>query len=990
MSLLENDNLLPGAITEIKSEYSTGYDTSKFGTTDSVCVMGTAFDGPVGVPVKIYSPEHAKYVFGKSFDYKTRKEATLVSEIQNAWDRGCRTIYAVRISGDSIHKDFKLATGDLKLRVEGIFPSNKNKSVFFHYDAVDTISEIANGEEASIKIYKPAERATIEEKMQGKVTKENAILVNTVKIKSNWNISKGSRLVDFVRLFNNYRTNNVLKLSIVDEDGNNVTETIEAQTLAFGDLIPGIYFIGRDRNAQNTVAKTIASSVFVKDEDRDLVYEGFEGNVFTTLKLNTDVTSEYPVYAKDAASLNACIDKIDSITMSKLFDFLEVSGKVDSVWLQDKNDYEKVNLKDFEKYMILGSGFANTARIVETKQGTGIYKVEEVVSENDLNKVVPITEGIYSVLENLKTKYRVLTCADADKEIKGKLPKKSEFLMSNPKTSEIFSNTVSVTSKLEKNDISAKAKTYSFELRTLSEDSHLLSAEMIVEELSKTSGKVAIAKYALDATTIESTGFDSSLLEDGDIVLFKSSIEKKVNGRMVTCEDKSEFVDSLIVTESGIFKVTQGQSGLTATAVTSLEDIAKATLILAEIRGEIAIFKVKVSDAAITSIEVEAMLSSVMNEEDIFTVILPVISKTVVTNKVVIKAPNLDITSLSELVIAMSNASLLKKKFEFNIGRSIPDAAKYYSVIPDIFEKPASGEVINTATSKVNSETATNDFIDRGLPIYDKSIYIPFKTGDNFARQLAQHCTYTSIKTSPTHGIIGCKKLLATNLKAVADKVEVLANTDFNLYAKKGNGNDMLDRNNMPYPIGRNVSVVFFQNRVEAGDNYTFLSSGAAAYAGMISVLPVDSSSTFQAINAEPTFELSNYQLGRLTQAGFVTIKNSYTKGYTITDGITMAPITSPFRRLSVTRIINTVDEAIRGASEPFIGKQNSLAARNSLQTAIKSKLDLMIEKIIEKYNFKLIVDRSAEKMGIINIEYNVIPLNEIREVRNTISVKDN
>ena len=32
---------------------------------------------------------------------------------------------------------------------------------------------------------------------------------------------------------------------------------------------------------------------------------------------------------------------------------------------------------------------------------------------------------------------------------------------------------------------------------------------------------------------------------------------------------------------------------------------------------------------------------------------------------------------------------------------------------------------------------------------YDYDMYIPYRTVDNFARQLAQHCTYTELKTTP-------------------------------------------------------------------------------------------------------------------------------------------------------------------------------------------------------------------------------------------------
>ncbi len=81
------------------------------------------------------------------------------------------------------------------------------------------------------------------------------------------------------------------------------------------------------------------------------------------------------------------------------------------------------------------------------------------------------------------------------------------------------------------------------------------------------------------------------------------------------------------------------------------------------------------------------------------------------------------------------------------------------------------------------------------------------------------------------------------------------------------------------------------------------------------------------------------------------------------------------------------MEEVIRTATEPFIGKQNHLTNRNSMQTAIKSGLDNLKGKLIEAYEFKLSTDSASTKLGIINIEYRVVPIYEIREVRNKITV---
>lgn len=998
MSVFDQELILPGVVTDIISDYNAGYDTSQFGSTDSVAILGTAFNGPVGRPVKIYSPEHAKYVFGSAFDFQTRREATLVAEIQDAWDRGCRTIYAVRVSGKEIYKDFQLASdAECKLRVSGIFPNNDNKNVFFEFDAVDTLSEVANGSEDTIKIYKPATRATIEEKMLGKVIKENSILVNSIKLRSNWNVSETTRLVDFINLFNEYRYNNVLRLSIVDEEGNDITETPLAQGLAFGDLFPGIYFIGRDRNSSKIIAKTELDEIFVPEENKNVIYENFSGNIYKDLKVNTDITKDLPIYHKDVTQLNRLIDKVEDVTMVKLFDFLEVPGKVDLIWLKDKVDYEEVQVDDFDMYKRLGSGYATSAKITETKEGTGVYKVVEVTSENDLNRVVAINDGIYSMLENLRADYRVLTGKYADVEIKGTLPKKSEFLVSNPKSSSIFAETIRVTPKLDRDDLSTTAKNYKFSLKTLEEDSKILSSDSVIESLYNKNGTYEIYKYAYEVE--EKSSIDIKEFKNGDLILSQGVMHRVESGKLVELTDisiyKSEFVNKFIVTNKMIYEVNaSSDSRLEFIKLLDAKTLKDANFINVDVDGKTTVFQVKSSDSELTSITPVALLSDILEESSsMFTVVTPAIDNNKLVNFVDMRVLNLEATSLGELIIQMNEDESLNKIFEFDLDSKLSESIRYIPVLGDnddsVFDKGAEDSV-NVEANKINSSSGNPSIVDRGMPVYDKSLYLPFKTTDNFARHLAQHCIYTGLKTAPTHGIIGCSKLTTSNLKTISDRVDKLVGLDLNLYAKRPNGNDMLDKNNLPYPIGRGISVTFFQNKVDTGDNYTYVSVGASGYAGMVSTLPIDQSSTSQPINIDTTtFELTNYQLGRLTQAGYVTVKNSYTQGYVITDGVTMAPVTSPFRRLAVTRIVNGIDEAIRAAAEPFIGKQNHLANRNSLQTAIKSSLDKMLNQLIEKYDFKLVVDKSAERMGIIEIQYTIVPIYEIREVRNRLTVTD-
>ena len=954
MGVFDNELILPGTITEITSDYSYGYDTTLFGTTDSVTIIGTAFNGPVGTAVAVYSPEHAAYIFGESYDYATRREATLVAEIKNAWERGCRTIYAVRVSGKDISKDFEMVPETkLKLRVAGLFPSNANKEIYMVYDNTD-------GAEM-IKLYKPAKRATMQEKLEGLVDKEDSILVAKIEVNNSYGLTKDSRLVELIKIVNEHYYNNVVRLSIVDENGNDVTiSSKEAQALSVGAMFPGAYFIGRDKNKGAVL--TDIQYKFAKDGVKP--YENFEDFIYKQLVINTDVTAAYPVYGATIGDLN---EKFP-IKMNTMFDFLEVPGKVDEVFAPNKVDYEEVDIAEFDLYKRLGSGFAITAK-AELNEAGEIKKVKETPT-SDKNRIAGISDGIYSMLENLKSDYRVLTCGVADKAITGKLPRKDDFKIMRA-NSTTMKGLIQVDAVVDPK-LFVEPKSYKFAIEKIDE---IISGEEIETLLytDKTVKSVSVAT-AIGAKSIFEEG-TLTVVEDQTVVKVARVTEGVVKG--LTATENSSMIGMLLFCGNAVLEVKASGDELIA-EVPSLVTLGTTAgsepykYVLVEAHGSVYVYEVK--DQALTDLLPVGSVEEVFNSNDDKTLIT-IQSEYGTENVITIKSTEFDYITVEEFVGLLNEDKNVNKLFDFKLTTQ------------GIVEKDSTVEEVFDLLTAIDETTVLAADKENGV---DTNLYIPYKTIDNFARHMAHHCTYTSLKTAPTHGIIGCAKLMDVNLTSVAKKVESVLDIDLTLYAKKPNGKDILDRNNMPYPIGKNISVVVGQYVVSTMDGYSYICNGATGYAGMVSVLPLDQSSTNQPINIPtPMYELTNYQLGKLTQKGFVTFKQSYTQGFVVTDGITMAPATSPFRRLSVTRITNAIEQVIRAACEPFIGKQNHLANRNSMQTAIKSGLDKLKGRLIEGYTFKLQLDPAAAKMGIVNIDYKIVPIYEIREVRNTISVGD-
>lgn len=979
MKLFDQDIVLPGVFTEIISDYSSGYDTSLFGTTDSVAIIGTAFNGPVGRPVEIYSPEHARYMFGPVYDSKTRKEATLIANIQDAWDRGCRTIYAVRISGKDIFKDYQLsADTNLKLRVSGIFPSNSNKDIYMTFED--------EAYEMNMQIFKPAQRATINEKKFGMVESQDAVIVNKIDL-YNGGITKDDELIELIKRVNEHSYNNVLRLSIVDNKGNDVTlSSIDAKSLKVGDMFPGIYTIGRSSNAPGVTSDTKLDLVMSGKP-----YDTYEGKFYKKLSLNTNVAMDIPVYSA-AKDLHTMLD-ISSLSQ---YDFLSVANKIDEVFLKDKIDYEEVNLSEFDLYKKLGSGFAVNSQIIEV--ATDKFKVKEVIDKSI--KKTEIKDGMYSMLENLTSKYRVLCGVSADSSIKGKLPKANEFKFARIGEVDMLDKTITVQSNVDQKDLTT-AKSYDISFEELSEDE--------ISTLNSVNSSLYIGKTIRQATLLTAlemkdnkelysegalflvTGYESDEYSAPVDLLFTYSNGKFINLHKFVGKNEVDHMEGdLVMANNALYAcvneaLNYRNSGLTSKtfiAATKLEVENKDFAIVCLENGTFVIASLKepeigggesdiLSRSTGLSCNILGTVESVLNEEEdkLIVSLTSVYNK----NKIVIKSNQFDFLTIDEIV-EMLNAD---KDFSKLFTIKIKDITKAQDFISDIKDEP-------------NIELGAS-LVDRKIT-FDTNLLIPFRTDDSFGRHLAQHCMYTSLKTSPTHGIMGTKILLDMGLESISNRVKKLVELrlDTQLVAKKSNGTDMLDSNNMPYPIGRKLSVIVGQYQVTTGDNYTFISNMAAGYAGMISCLPLDQSSTCQSINIPgQMYELTNYQLSSLTSAGFVTIKKSYSKGWVITDGITMATPESAYRRLSSSRIADGLEDIIRRVCEPYIGKQNHLANQNSLRSAIKSELDKLKDRLIESYDFKLLVDKASAKLGIINIEYSIIPIYEIKAINNSIKITD-
>ena len=1102
-SIFDDELILPGVITEVVNDYNAGYDTSEFGTTDAVTIIGTAFNGPVGMPIPIFSPEYAKQAFGGSFDSATRREASLVPEIYDAWDRGCRTIYAVRVSGKEMYKDFEFAVEtDLKLRVSGKYPYNENKKCFFFFDA----NQSSTVNPGVIKIYKPADRTTVQEKLQGVVDNINSVLVTEIKLENN-SITKSSKLTDLIDVFNNNSNNNVLRLSVVDSNGVELTASAkEVQVLNVGDIFPGVYTICKADNAEGVIAKTDVQINIINESSNIKPYTSFNESIWKKLVINTNVNKPYPLYGAVFNDFKNCYPEL---VIDQEFECYKRVGFLDSMVVNDKVDYEEVELDPFELYQKLGKGFVRTAKIEQ--KAPGKYKVV-VPNEDDSNRVVGINDGIYSILENHKSDYTVLAGITAETSIAGKLPKKDAFKVVDRENIDIkeiledgsFGNVI-LQAKVKKDaDDFSMAADYKIgihadELDTINHDYIVNNISPIryrrVPVLGRRNVEINKQFEGIDngqlALVIDDTVELDNLIQvipavpehfelydvniHGENVVLFTVVEEVVNvesevlasevpdfqvgavlvlipevpEEKITISDQDGFIDfaeikagiefgELYEFDARIKRFVKAENNVLGIGTFGKEDYDCARL-LVQIGDLLVSFKQDKEDiskfvlAANAVGEMEEVYPFIIADNIVYSTSITVTNDS--ANELIIRdkdgcaimdedghfltfepenpliMPFMALKDLAEGMLKEEEFTIIAAEEDIpKLPCKLSDNMTFINVYSNEIEFSSQEEMVQRLNESqqmkdkfefalaVNSsayDELPNHLGGRGLSRkeefrYDTTLYVPYTTTDNFARHLAQHCLYTQLKTYPTHGIIGCDKLTGVNLATIAQRVDDICNFDFDLYAKKDNGNYMYDSNNEPYAIGRCVSIVFMQYAVGTGDGYRYTSGGAAGYAGMVSSLPIDRSSTNQpiAIN-EMSYELSNYQLGRLNSKGIVCAKNSTNNGVVIVDGITQAPITSAYRRLSAAKTINAVDKILRNVLEPYIGLMDSLTVRNSMNTAIKSSLNDLKDILIQDYKFKIYTDSSNGNLGVIKIDYILIPLNEIREIRNQVEITD-
>jgi hypothetical protein len=295
----------------------------------------------------------------------------------------------------------------------------------------------------------------------------------------------------------------------------------------------------------------------------------------------------------------------------------------------------------------------------------------------------------------------------------------------------------------------------------------------------------------------------------------------------------------------------------------------------------------------------------------------------------------------------------------------------------------------------------------------------------NFAYQLSNFCFLASQQQNECHGMIGVKPPVSTSLKDLAtwfgkspivnasgvittNGTGLLGNkfmggrlTSGNIAGLTINGVDgkadggfintdsgfidgvqQKDRNNKLVDMGKYLSVCAAQALFSNLVNSSYTSTIAAAYAGFVSTLPIESAPTNKVLpSVGLNFNLNISKTNELAGKRYIAL-TSKLKGVVIADAPTAARPDSDYRRLSTNRIVKAAVDAVRAVSEPYLGEGLSGARMAALDTAQEQILTkLQKAGILKRYDKRLSATPDQAVLGQGTVELTLVPAFELRKL---------
>lgn len=330
---------------------------------------------------------------------------------------------------------------------------------------------------------------------------------------------------------------------------------------------------------------------------------------------------------------------------------------------------------------------------------------------------------------------------------------------------------------------------------------------------------------------------------------------------------------------------------------------------------------------------------------------------------------------IEDLIIAdVADQPLAGGSDQAVIGEDI-ELGKYSSV--DEFGDPVPGEGYRAAL-----EAAYDLIVDYNVKtVVPLGVYVGFdetKYDRTDADVLVNFCYTAARRNNDITAVINVRPFKGVSLADVKEEVDALYKVADNRYISEDN-----------VDIGKYLSIVAGEGIFSDQELGTYTNTLSAAYAGLVSTLPIQSGSTNKVINgiASLRYNLSPAQAGDLRDKRFTVIRNKFNRGVTVVEGLVASLPTSDFQSLSTVRVVHGVMNAIREVVDPFIGEALDIPHITSLENAISGRLDKFVDDgALTSASFQILFPQNAAIMGDVRVALELGIASELRRILVTVS----
>lgn len=194
-------------------------------------------------------------------------------------------------------------------------------------------------------------------------------------------------------------------------------------------------------------------------------------------------------------------------------------------------------------------------------------------------------------------------------------------------------------------------------------------------------------------------------------------------------------------------------------------------------------------------------------------------------------------------------------------------------------------------------------------------------------------------------------------------------------------GTPIPDSNGFIVDLGKYLSIVVSQVTNTAG---TSIVSAAASYAGLATTVTPGDSTTNQVLpGVILVTDLKRARLKQLQSAGYVVLENR-AKGVTVVSGDLASRLTSDYRYLSTSIVMNFIAADIAEVCDPFLGKGIDGTSKVALHTALNSRF---AQRQRQGYFIDFLMQLRQVAPNIIDVAYTITAKDELRQVSNSIKL---